>query len=340
MRLRMGWFMIALASMLWVTACGGNQNSASDKQAGTEVPSGTVTLYTSVPESLANEFTAKFQEKYPKVNVTIYRGDTTDIMVKMQTEKKANAVSADVVWVADVTAAEGLKQRELLDSYDSPEGKALPDDVKDPGGFWYGSRLINLVVAYNTLQVKELPKSWKDLIDPKYAKKVVVPSANAGSVLYGVGTVIQSDEYGWDYFKQMKSNGAIMVKNNNDAAQRIVTGEMQIGMVLDYIVTNLKDNGSPIDYIIPQEGVLTVTSPIAIAKDSKNKALAQLFLDFTISKEGQSILASQSVVPVRSDIETPEGVPTPDELKRFPGNAEYVSEHADEIKTQFDEIFK
>lgn len=258
----------------------------------------------------------------------------------MQTEQKAGAVSADVVWVADVTSGEDLKSHDLLMAYDSSEGKALPNDVKDPEGFWYGSRLINLVLAYNTQQVKEAPNSWKAFVDPKFSNKAAIPSTNAGSVLYGVGTLVQSKDFGWDFFKQAQQNGTVVVKNNNDAAGRVATGELHLAMVLDYIVKGMKDNGSPIDYAVPQEGVLTVTSPIAIAKGSKNTELAQLFLDFTISKDGQSMLAEQNVVPVRSYVETPEGVPTPDQLKRFPGEAKYVMEHRDEIKTNFENVFK
>lgn len=331
-----------LTTVFTVTACSSEQPASGGQQAGEQPaqPTGTVTLYTSVPEKLANDFSAKFQEKYPGIQVNVYRAETNDVLAKLQTEKKAGAVSADVVWVADVTAGEDLKSNGLLMPYDSPEGKDIPADLKDPEGYYYGSRLINLVLAYNTKEVTQVPDSWSAFLDSRFAKKAVIPSANAGSVLYGVGTMVQSKEFGWDFFQKARQNGTAVVKNNNDAAQRVATGEASIAMVLDYMVKELKEKGSPIDYTVPKEGVLTVMSPIAIAKDSKHVELAKKFLDYTISKDGQSMLASQNIVPVRSDVQTPEGVPTPDQLKRFPGEAKYVTEHRDEIKSHFEEIFK
>ena len=111
---------LALALCLGLTACsGGNEKAAVDG------PSGTLTVYTSVPQDLADQFKSSFEDKYPSVTVNIYRATAGEVLTKIKTEAEGGQVSGDIVWVADFSSAESLKALNLLDKYTSTEDAAI-----------------------------------------------------------------------------------------------------------------------------------------------------------------------------------------------------------------------
>ena len=310
------------------------ETTDSEKESG---GSGKLTVYTSVPQNMADTFQNAFTEKYPDIEMNVYRASSGEILTKMKTEKEAGQAGCDVVWVADFASADSLKELDLLEKYDSQEGKNIADNLKDPEGYYYGSRVINMVLAYNT--GIEAPTSWNDLLSDKLSKKVGIPSVSSGSAFQFVGTMVSNSDFGWDYFRKMKENGGVQFKANNDVLQRIATGEILAGAVLDYMVTDMKNQGSPVDFVIPEEGVIAVASPIALVKGGKNTQNGQMFLEYILSEEGQTLLASLKTTPARSGIETPDEVLSLDNTKFMQSDSAYISQNTNDIKNQFNTIF-
>ena len=298
---------------------------------------GSLTVYTSVPQTMADTFQAEFTEKYPDIKMNVYRATSGEILTKMKTEKEAGQMSCDVVWVADFASADSLKGLDLLAKYDSEEGKAIADNLKDSEGYYYGSRVINMVLAYNT--AIEAPSSWNDLLSESLKGKVGIPSVSSGSAFQFAGTMVANPEFGWEYFEKMKDNGGMQFKANNDVLQRIATGEIQAGAVLDYMVTDMKNQGSPVDFVIPEEGAIAVASPIAIVNGCPNEETGKAFVEYVLSEEGQTLLASLNTTPVRTGIDTPEEVLSLDTLNLMDSDAEFISKNSADIKNRFKEIF-
>lgn len=299
--------------------------------------SGKLTVYTSVPQTMADTFQNAFVKKYPNIDMNVYRASSGEILTKMKTEKEAGQMGCDVVWVADFASADSLKELDLLEKYDSQEGKEIADSLKDPEGYYYGSRVINMVLAYNTKI--EAPTSWNDLLSENLSEKVGIPSVSSGSAFQFVGTMVSNTDFGWDYFKKMKENGGVQFKANSDVLQRIATGEILAGAVLDYMVSDMKNQGSPVDFVIPEEGAIAVASPIAQVKGGKNADNAQLFIEYVLSEEGQTLLADLKTTPVRSGIETPDEVLSLDTTKFMMSDSAYISQNSNDIKNQFNTIF-
>lgn len=302
---------------------------------------GTLNVYTSVPEQLINDITAKFQTKYPNLQVKVYRAGTPDVMAKLEAESKAGGVTADVVWVAETTSAEDLKELNMLRTYKSKESGAIPENLKDKDEYYYGSRLINMVIAYNTKEFKSPPETWSAFLDKSHQGKIGVPSpGNSGSALYAVGSLVNHADFGWKYFEDMRANGGVQLKNNNDAVQKVASNELHMAIALDYQVKNMRDGGSPIDYAVPKEGLVMVVSPIALLKDSPNPKGGEIFLDYVISAECQEFMSqSQSVVPVRTDVNPPQGIPSLEELKALSSDPIFIKKNKAEIVDKFGKIF-
>lgn len=301
-------------------------------------PSGTVTVYTSVPQKLIDQFKSQCEKKYPDIKINVYQAVTNDILAKLKAERDAGAIGADVVWVADTASAELLKEQKYLAKYSSPEGSNIPASIKDQDGYYYGSRVINMVLAYNTANTKP-PRSWNDLLDTQYKDKIGMPSVTSGTSYTFVGNLAANQNFGWAFFEKMKANGGVQVKANNDAVQKLASGEFTLTVVLDYMIKDMKDQGSPVDYVIPEEGAVMVVSPIALVEGGKNADGGKKFIDYVLSKEGQELLSKQNVVSVRSDITPPAEVPSIKDIKAFPSDNVYLTEGREEINTKFNNIF-
>lgn len=334
---------MALTLCFGVTACGSSEEKAAaetnvitEAAEDAENYSGEVTVYTSVPQDLADAFKAQFETKYPDVTVNIYRATSGEVLTKIKTESEGGQLAGDILWVADFSSAESLKELGLLESYTSTEDAAIADAYKDADHYYYGSRIINMVLAYNTSI--EAPTSWNDLTGEALKNKVGIPSVSSGSAFQYIGVMSENADFGWTYFEDLKANGTLQFKANKDVLQRIATGEILAGPVLDYMVTEMKEQGSPVDFVIPEEGAIAVASPIAKLKDCKNPELAELFIDFTLSAEGQEILVTLNTTPVRTDVETPDNVLSLADITVMEDSKGYLS-NADEVKNNFNAIF-
>lgn len=342
---KMKFFLLVLVLSLQLAACGGQpareQSKPNSNALGVAEAKGVVNIYTSVPEDLINELASRFQQKYPQLTLKIYRAGTPEVIAKIETEARAGAVHADVAWIAETTAAEDLKEKGFLRTYNSPEASNIPANFKDPSGYYYGSRLINMVLAYNTKLVSPPPTSWKDLLSQAHKGKIGIPTpASSGSALYAVGSLVNHSDFGWKFFEDMRSNGGVQLKNNSEAVQKVATGELHLAVALDYQVRNLRDKGSPIDYVVPAEGLVMVASPVTLLKDSPNPRGGEVFLNYVISRECQQFMAeNQSVVPVRTDVNPPAGIPSLSELKAMKSDPVFIKKNKTQLVEQFTRIF-
>jgi iron(III) transport system substrate-binding protein len=296
-----------------------------------------VLLYTSVPQELATQFGDAFMKKRPDVKVEIYRAGSTEVGAKIAAEREVGGIRADLLWLADAPIYYDLRKRGELFSYISPEAKAIPADLKDPKGLFTAGRLINMIIAVNTevIPLKDAPKSWKEF--PDHGKKAVMGNPlYSGSNFVTVAAFVQKD--GWGWFERARAKGVAIVRGNSEAATALAGKEFGIAMTLDYIVTGLIKKGAPLAIVWPSEGAISVPSPIAIIKGTKNPDGSKAFVDYVLSKEGQEFLVKQEVIPVRSDVKPPAGQPSAKQIKFLPIPYEWAADNAPAIREKFEKL--
>lgn len=296
---------------------------------------GVVNLYTSVPMATATAIVNDFQKAYPDAKVELFRSGSTEVMTKIWAEKEAGAIKADVLWIADASVYYKMIEQGLLMKYKSPEAENVPAAMKDPDGYWTGARLINMIIAYNTKLVKTPPTSWYDL--QKFGKRACMPNpAYSGAAVIVVGTVANS--WGWDFFKDMRKAGVMVVRGNSEAAAAVVAGEVDVGMTLDYIALGEKVKGAPIEFIWPKEGAFSIPSPVAILSTSKNADAAKTFVDYILSKRGQEFMVKESLMPIRGDVTGPAGLPNPKDVKAISIPYRWIADNSESMLSEFDKI--
>jgi iron(III) transport system substrate-binding protein len=295
-----------------------------------------VLLYTSVPQALATQFADAFIKKRPDIKVEIYRAGSTEVGAKLAAEREVGGVRADLLWLADAPVYYDLRKRNELLAYISPEAKAIPADLKDPKGYFTAGRLINMIIAVNTqvMPLKDAPKSWKNF--PDVGKKAAMGNPlYSGSNFVTVAAFVKRDG-NWSWFERARDKGVAIVRGNSEAADALAGKEFGVAMTLDYMVVGLIKKGAPLAIVWPSDGAISVPSPIAIFKNTKNPAGSKAFVDYVLSKEGQEFLVRQEVIPVRGDVAPPKGQPSASKIKFMPIPYEWAADNAAEIREKFE----
>jgi iron(III) transport system substrate-binding protein len=328
---------ISILLMFIILSCTDKENQKS------AVINGKVRIYTSVPLETVDIIKKEFEKEKPGVTLDFFRSGTGEVMKRINGEAAKGRVEADIAWVADSATAEELKEKNLLQKYVSSEVKNIIPIFIDEEGYYTGSRLLNMVVAYNTKLVKEKPKSYLDLLKPEYQGKVgIVSPEYSGASIYTVGTMLMSKGFGWEYFYKLHKNQCQIIKNNELMGEKIANGELSLGIMLDYIVRGLREEhpGSPIDYAFFDDGVVSTASPIALLRDCSNLTTAKIFIDWLLSKKGQELMSREaSIVSVNMNVEVPKGMIPIKKLKIIPSNAKSIYRNTERIKTIFRDIF-
>ncbi|MDR7485258.1 MAG: ABC transporter substrate-binding protein [Armatimonadota bacterium] len=299
--------------------------------------SGTVVLYTSVPQELATEFGRAFMRAYPQIKLEILRSGSTEIEKRLFAEIETGGIRADLLWLADAPIFITLRDRGHLLPYRSPEAQHIPAHLRDPRDHFVAGRLINMIMAVNTtlIPTHAAPRRWADF--PRYGKTAAMPNPFfSGSVFVTIATFVR--QYGWAWFERARRENIQVLRGNSEVARALAGREVGVGMTLDFIVYGYIRDGAPLAIIWPEEGAVSVPSPVAITRASRNPEAARRFVDYVLSVEGQRFLATQGVVPVRADVEPPRGQPRASEIKALPIPFEWAAANAAEIRSRFEAI--
>jgi iron(III) transport system substrate-binding protein len=270
---------------------------------------GRLLWYTALNIQDADMLTKKFEEKYPFIKTQTLRLGTFQLLTKIQTEARAGAFRGDAIEIAGVTG-HLLKKDGVFAKYVSPESRFYPDSVKDPDGTWTSFFINTHVLVYNTQLVKkeELPRTFQELINPKWKDKVVM---SEDFDIYGMMLKVMGREKGLDFMRRLAVQGVVLRDSYTLALQGVASGEVPLGLNLYATRTEeFKKKGAPVDWI-PMEFVLASLEPLAVAANAANPNAARLFVDFLLSKEAQDLMRQRFRIPSRPDVP-----PDPPELTK------------------------
>jgi len=300
----------------------------------------TLTLYTSESLDLVNDMVNDFNELYPDVKIDIFRSGTGPVVAKLQAEMESGGIQADMLWCADYAFFAMLAKDGLLLPIESVEKDVPKDFGYDGGRFWEVRQIFN-VVAYNTIRVKEKPTSWKDLLNKSYKGRIGMPSPlYSGGAFTGLTTLTNNDELGWEFYEDLKANDVVVEQANGSVSQKLASGEFVMVNVIDFMVRNLKADGSPVDHIWPDEGAVLVPTPFAVFRHTEYPEAAKKFFNYMLSDRGQKYFVEQGYIPVRPNMGSPAGTPDLKDLKVLYLNVDYMLENRESMKTRFTEMFQ
>ncbi len=276
---------------------------------------GKVTWYTAL---IVNQFAAPVAEAFEKkygIKVEYVRANAAESILRISNEAKAGKVYADVF---DSFGAPSLAKEGILESYIPDSAKALPKQFYDPAGFWVATNLYVLTPGYNTnlVPAAQVPKTFEDLLDPKWKGKMAwgsngSPSSAAGFV--GVVLAEMGDEKGMTYLRKLAEQRVAPIPlAARQVLDQVIAGEYSIALQIFNNHTIIsKQQGAPSNWI-PMQPALGVLSVFSLTKNGPSKNAGKLLIDFLVSEEGQKIFKAADYMPVDPKVEPNDPALRPD----------------------------
>ena len=263
-----------------------------------------------------------FQKKYPKIKMTFWRADSEDIAAKLSAEMRANRLMVDVVegtGIGEIAVQAGFAQPVW-----SPQFENIPSRIRDGRSLWAPTRMSYFSAAYNTnlIRAAEAPKTYEDLLDPRFKGKIAWPfvAASAAPLFVTNLRIAWGEERATDYFKKLSQQKIINfgAGNARTLVDRVIAGEYPIALaIFAHHPMISADKGAPVTSQL-MDPVASAAGTLVVPKGARHPHAAALLLDFILSKEGQQILARAEYFPVRPDVE-----PLPKLTKVKPDRAGY-----------------
>jgi iron(III) transport system substrate-binding protein len=234
------------------------------------------------------------------------------VLVRRLQSEKARA-QGDIIWGVARSLLETNKT--LFEAYASKNKDATPAEFRDPNDLWIGNNLHLLVILQNTKLVPEAegPKSWADLLDPKWKGKIAFTDpANSGSAYATVTMLVDlwgGGDAGWKKMSQLFRNMKVLNRSSL-VFQGVGNGEYPLGISLEYAGPLWASNGAPVKVVYPSDGTSASMEGVGIVKGGPNTDNAKVFVDYINRKDvREMILKATFRRPTRNDLD----------LSRLPG---------------------
>jgi len=301
---------------------------------------GKVVLYTSAPLSSAQKVVNAFQQKYG-IEVELFRTGGVQVLRRFLMEHEAGHAGADVLVTSDLSAANDLKAKGMFLPFKPAGFDKVPEAIRDPDSHFVPQRvsIISIYGRTDLVPLSEMPKTWSDLLDPKFKGKLVMTNPNFTSLQVAV-VAMMSRARGWSFYEKLAKQDVVIVQGNEQALNLVKTGERPIAGGADsQYATNARLAGHKIANVFPADGTFAIPSMTAVVKNARNPNAAKLLAEFTLSLEAQQIWPTNGVYAARSDVDPPSGNPPLSAIKAGPVDYRYVRSVAPAVKKKFSELF-
>jgi iron(III) transport system substrate-binding protein len=269
-----------------------------------------VVVRATTDEAEVADLIAGFREAHPGVAVSYTKMNSATLYDSFVEEAASGAGSADIVWSSAMDRQIKLVNDGYAARYPSPEAASLP-----AWAVWrneaFGVTAEPIAIAYNKrlLTPERVPQTRADLIrsltdHPETWKGKVAAYDPERS---GVGSLILAQDAEltprtWDLVSALGQAGVKLYTRTETMLDRIADGEalLAYGVFGAYALERAR-NDPAIGIQLPADYTLLVSRIAFIAKDAPHPAAARMFLDYMLSREGQTRLAARSLTPARTD---------------------------------------
>ncbi|HLI99463.1 MAG TPA: extracellular solute-binding protein [Bradyrhizobium sp.] len=305
---------------------------------------GKIILYSAMDLPVGEKLGKTFEAQYPGVEVQIERSGSERLFQRIEQEFASNIRAADVITSADASHFIVWKRNGWLAPFVPEEvAQYFPMAYRDADGLFATSRIWLSSLAYNTNLVKpsEAPSSFADLLDPKWAGKMVKGHpAYSGTIMTATFQLVR--ELGWDYLEKLSKQRVMQVQSSTDPPKKLALGERAImADGNDYNVVLLKEAGQPVEPLYPAEGTPTISGPTGIFATAPHPNAARLFQAWLHTRQTQQFFTDFTAQYSAHPQVTPKpGRRKISDIKLMREDAAGVEKMTDEIKTRYARLFR
>ncbi|HEY1371995.1 MAG TPA: extracellular solute-binding protein [Candidatus Binatia bacterium] len=261
---------------------------------------GQVFFWSSMRIEDSRALVAGFEAKYPFLKVDIFRAGGEQIVNRAIAEDLSGKPTYDVL---NAFALKVIQNRGMLQPYAVPEAAHYAAGFKDPQNHWVSLYSGYNVIGYNSKLVSkaDAPRNWEDLLAPRWKGKLGMDNEeyfwHAGMLQYW------GAEKGKKYMEAL-SRQDLQFRNGHALLSDLMSvGEFQIVVVVyPDQMEQMKAKGQPVEWVKTTDPILVNLAPVGIAAKAPHPNAGKLFMNYSISREGQDILRKTRRASARLDV--------------------------------------
>lgn len=255
-----------------------------------------------------------------QVEIETYHQPGGEMRVTLELEANSGGVRPDLVMIAHSELYALQEEFGLFAGLDieGADDEAIPEQLRDPigGGYAVTNSVQPYLIAYNTSKVEEadVPSSWADLLDERWNNQLGMgdPESTSGAhlplwfLVEKLGTEV-GPPFGWEYYEKLGALNPTTASSHDAIMEYVNAGELSAGILGLATVTNAIESGQPVDAVVPEEGLPAFVHSSAITTETEHRELADAFLAWVVSAEGQeAIYSAYPALPSRTDVDASE----------------------------------
>jgi iron(III) transport system substrate-binding protein len=262
--------------------------------------SGKITIYSSFPEEMGNEYIAAFNKEYPNILVDIVYSHPISITEQILNEQHNTEV--DVVWGVPHRVVIFLEWGGLLKGYAPNQLGNIKTAFRDTNTnpYWFGLSGRMIAFCTNPTKLAELklepPKSWEDLTKPEYKGLLSFPdpeTTQPGYLVIAALLELKGAISGWNYIDQLHQNVGEFTNNRIDSCQHISAGEYPIGVGF---VEQTKPDPATLNIVFPTEGAIWQMDTAALINKDSIQLASKTFIEWSISNQAMTLYSKISPI--------------------------------------------
>src|SRR5262245_45846364 len=266
-----------------------------------------VTWYTTLlVDDASGPLAGAFEKKYG-IDVDFIRRDGSIQLRTILEGAKSGTMKVDV-FDGTTTAAFVMKEG-LAEAYKAESAVDIPAEYKDPNGYWTAQVLYFQTLGYNAdlVPASEVPKSYRDLLDPKWKGKLAWSAED--QLTGGLGFIVNvlatmGERQGMEFLTALSKQEPVRLRNGiNGVTLALAARQYPLGITVDNhhtVIANEKGGNVKWFYFEP---VLGLSNNIGLIKAAPHPNAGKLLIDYILSQEGQTVLKAGHHIPSSSKVE-------------------------------------
>ena len=260
--------------------------------------------------------------------------------IEAKVKSEAPNFNADMITGCGSPLAFMAKKNGWSVAYDSPEWKGMTSEFIDKEKFWFNISNFSFVLVGNRDKLKEkgyaMPKSWKELLDPKWKDQIVMSSpfsSGTANMIRFSFLALYGEEQGWKFIEALDKNIHHYTRSGNAPTDLVGRGEFLLGITSDENVKDRLDKGFPLLWAVPEEGIGYDGTFAMILKGTKVMDVSKKVIDVFGTPEFSKMMAKMGYVTPHPAPNALYGDKTPKYIKLDLG-------YAAEMRPKWNDVWK
>jgi iron(III) transport system substrate-binding protein len=254
------------------------------------------------------------------VKVELLRAPGGQLFTRIQSEAAAGKLAADVIDHSD--RAQAMSITDLFAPYSPPNAEDFLPATRSGDRLW--PRTGNAWgIGWNTQLVKNPPKSWWDMTTAENAKLKIGQTVVVSGGGPWTRAMFERKVLGEEYWPKQAATKPLLFPSQAPMADAMIRGEVAMAPIVSTLIVPLVQQGAPLAWRFAPEGIPLTVFAAGIPKTAPHPNAAKLFLDWSLSLEGQKISVELGSYSGLKNPPAPPGVEGADAKIWLPDDAEY-----------------